>query len=118
MRRRTRNLAAAAVTATAMATVLIGTVQSSVPFVSPGQLDDDLDGRRVQVEGVVTYVDARDDHLRLELSDGDAAEVAVTYSYREHRPLTLEAGRIVVAKGEYSDGLVTATQVSVRAHEE
>ncbi len=118
MRRHRRNVLAAAVTVTAMATVLIGTLQSSVPFVSPGQLDDDLDGRRVQVEGVVASVVPGDDHVRLELSDGDAGTVSVSYAYSEHRPLTLEVGRIVVAKGQYRDGEVAATQVSVRAHEE
>jgi cytochrome c-type biogenesis protein CcmE len=117
VRRRTRHLVAAIVTMGAMTTVLIGTLESSVPFVSPGQLNADLDGRRVQVEGIVESITPQHDQLRLELSDGGSATVVVTYAYTEHRPLTLEAGRVVVAKGPYRDGVVEANQVSVRAHE-
>lgn len=117
MSRRLRHAIAAVVTVAAMTTVLVGTLQASVPFVAPGQLDSDLDGRRVQVEGLVDTVTPEHDHLRIELTDG-AARVVVIYAYAEHRPLTLEAGRVVVAKGQYRDGVVEANQVSVRAHEQ
>jgi cytochrome c-type biogenesis protein CcmE len=117
MRRRGRYLVAAVVTVAAMTTVLVGTLQASVPFVGPGQLDAGLDGRRVQVEGMVERVTLETDHLRLEVSDGSAS-VEVIYAYAEHRPLTLATGRIVVAKGQFRDGIVHANQVSVRAHEQ
>jgi cytochrome c-type biogenesis protein CcmE len=118
VKRRARLLVAAAMTVAAMTMVLIGTFQSSVPFVGPGDLGPEFDGRRVQVEGLVDRVTPRRDHLVLELSDGDAATVTVRYTYTDQRPLTLEVGRIVVAKGLYRKGVVDAHQVSVRAHSE
>lgn len=118
MRRRARVVVAAIVTAASMAMVLIGTLESSVPFVSPAELDAGLDGRRVQVEGVVEAIAPASEHLEIEVSDGGAATVTVQYAYTEQRPITLEAGRIVVAKGVYRDGVVEAGRVSVRAHEQ
>ena len=118
MRRRARYIVATTVSVAAMTSVLVGTLQASVPFVTPGQLDADLDGQRVQVEGIVEAITSEQDHLSLEVTDGGSATVVVTYAYTETRPLTLETGRVVVAKGQYLDGIVQANQVSVRAHEE
>ena len=117
MSRRGRVVIAAVVTAAAMAMVLAGTWQSSVPFVGPGDLGPEHDGQRVQVEGRVEALSPDRDQLVLELSDGGAA-ATVRYAYADRRPLTLEVGRIVVAKGLYAEGVIDAHQVSVRAHEE
>jgi cytochrome c-type biogenesis protein CcmE len=113
-----RLVAAAVVTAAAMTMVIVGTWQSSVPFVGPGDLGPELDGQRVQVEGLVERLAPRHDHLILELSDGGATTATVRYAYADRRPLTLEEGRVVVAKGLYRKGVVDAHQVSVRAHEQ
>jgi cytochrome c-type biogenesis protein CcmE len=51
------------------------------------------------------------------LSDGGDARAQVRYAYAGQRPITLEEGRLVVAKGVYSEGVVEAKQISVRAHE-
>lgn len=118
MSRRARVVTASLVAAAAMAMVLVGTWQASVPFVGPGDLGPELDGQRVQVEGRIEDKAPRHDRLVLELSDGYAARAIVHYAYAGQRPLTLEAGRIVVAKGLYTEGVVEAHQVSVRAHEE
>jgi cytochrome c-type biogenesis protein CcmE len=116
--RRARVVTAAVVAAAAMTMVLLGTWQASVPFVGPGDLGSEFDGQRVQVEGRVDEFVAQHDRLVLELSSGDGARVIVHYPYADQRPLTLETGRIVVAKGLYAEGVVDAHQVSVRAHEE
>ena len=105
-------------TAAAMTMVVIGTWQSSVPFVGAGDLGPEHEGQRVQVEGFVDELTPQGDHILLVLSDGEAATATVQYSYADQRPLTLEEGRVVVAKGLYEDGVVDAHQVSVRAHEE
>ena len=118
MSRRARVAIAAVVTAAAMTMVGAGTWQSSVPFVGPGDLGPALDGQRVQVEGRVDALTPDRDELILELSDSGAGTTMVRYAYADQRPLTLEVGRIVVAKGLYADGVVDAHQVSVRAHEE
>ena len=118
MSRNTRVAVAAVVTAGAMAMVLVGTLQASVPFVGPDDLGPELDGRRVQVEGRVEALTAHSDHLVLELSGGGASTTTVRYTYADQRPLTLEVGRIVVAKGLYAEETIDAHQVSVRAHEE
>jgi cytochrome c-type biogenesis protein CcmE len=117
VKRRTRFLLLAAVTVAAMTMVLIGTFEASVPFVAPGDLTDEHEGRRVQVEGIVETMTVRPDHLLLELSDDGAATAQVRYAYAGQRPLTLEEGRLVVAKGVYREGVVEANQISVRAHE-
>jgi cytochrome c-type biogenesis protein CcmE len=98
--------------------VLIGTFQSSVPFVSPGDLTPDYEGRRVQVEGIVETMNVLPDHLLLELSDGSGATAVIRYDYEGQRPLTLTEGRLVVAKGLYRQGVIESHQVSVRAHDE
>lgn len=116
--RRARVAVGGLVTAAAMTLVVIGTWQSSVPFIGPGALGPSLEGQRVQVEGRVEGLRSRPDHLTFELSDGGVATAAVRYAYADQRPLTLEEGRVVVAKGVYRDGVIDAHQVSVRAHEE
>jgi cytochrome c-type biogenesis protein CcmE len=118
MRRRARYLISTAVTVAAMTMVVVGTLQSSVPFVGPADLDSTLDGRRVQVEGIVEAITPESDHLVITLTDKAAGTALVHYTYADQRPLTLEEGRLVVAKGLYRDGVVQAHQVSVRAHEE
>ena len=116
MTRPARTAVAAAMAMAAMAMVVAGTFRASVPFVGPGDLGPELDGRRVQVEGRVEGLTSGVHELELRLADGNAA-TTVRYVYADQRPLTLEVGRIVVAKGLYRDGVVEAHQVSVRAHE-
>ena len=118
MSRRLRLATAAVVTAGAMTLVLIGTWQSSVPFVGPDDLGPQLDGQRVQVEGLVEELTPRQGQLVLEITDGGSATATVRYAYPDQRPLTLEKGRVVVAKGLYHNGVINAHQVSVRAHVE
>jgi cytochrome c-type biogenesis protein CcmE len=118
VRREIRTGLAGLVTVVAMATVLVGTMQSSVPFVGPGELDAALEGRRVQLEGVVESITPEQDRLVIEVTGPGPAAATVSYAYAERRPLTLEPGRVVVAKGLYRDGVVEANQVSVRAHEQ
>jgi cytochrome c-type biogenesis protein CcmE len=108
---------AGAVTVVAMTMVLVGTFQASVPFVGPSDLSPEFEGRRVQVEGVVQTLTVTPDHLVLELADPAGATALVRYAYSGQRPLTIEEGRLVVAKGLYIEGVVEAHQVSVRAHE-
>lgn len=109
---------ALAVTFVAMTAVLLGTQQSAVPFISPGELNHSLGGKRVQVEGTVQRLVASEGSLRFALADGAGATVTVIYRLRDQRPLTLDEGRLAIAKGIYRDGVVEAQQVSVRAHEE
>lgn len=116
--RRRRTALAGVVTAGAMALVLAGTWQASVPFVTPADLGPGLEDQRVQVEGVVEDLTAREGHLGFRLADGAGNAVPIRYVYEAQRPLTLEDGRIVVAKGRYESGSIDADQVSVRAHEE
>lgn len=118
MSRRGRLILAGTVTVVAMTLVLIGTFQASTPFVAPADLTADHEGRRVQVEGVVRSLEVGTDHLMLELTDGTGATAVVRYAYVGQRPLTLEEGRLVVAKGVYRGGVVESNQVSVRAHDE
>lgn len=118
MRRRTRLLVSGTVTVFAMTMVLIGTLESSVPFVGPADLGPGLEGKRLQVEGIVQGLTVGPDDLTFELSDGAGATVLVRYAYSGQRPLTLEDGRLVVAKGLYRQRVVEAYQVSVRAHED
>lgn len=118
MKRRTRLLVSGTVTVFAMTMVLIGTLESSVPFVGPADLGPTLEGKRLQVEGIVQGLTVGPDDLTFELSDGAGATVLVRYPYSGQRPLTLEEGRLVVAKGLYRQRVVEAYQVSVRAHED
>lgn len=118
MKRRTRLLVSGTVTVFAMTMVLIGTLESSVPFVGPADLGPTLEGKRLQVEGIVQGLTVGPDDLTFELSDGAGATVLVRYAYSGQRPLTLEDGRLVVAKGLYRQRVVEAYQVSVRAHED
>lgn len=111
-----RLLVASVISIGAMGMVLFGTWQSSIPFVSPAELSNDLDGQRVQVEGIVRGLEVNDGGLGFELTGGPAS-VPVSYRYSDGRPLTLEEGRVAVAKGIYSDGALQAQQVSIRAHE-
>jgi cytochrome c-type biogenesis protein CcmE len=101
----------------AMSAVFVGTLQSAVPFISPAELGPELDGRRVQVEGLVRDLTPTGGGLRFALSDGNAASVAVEYRYGAGRPLALDDGRLAVAKGVYRQGTILAQQVSIRAHE-
>jgi len=114
---RVRLVGATLIALLAMGTVLLGTLQSAVPFVSPAELDASLLGRRVQVEGLVRGLEPYADGLRFDLSDGMGAVVAVEYRYGAGRPLALDEGRLAIAKGVYRDGRIVAQQVSVRAHE-
>jgi cytochrome c-type biogenesis protein CcmE len=118
MRGRRRLVIAVIVAGITLTMVLFGTWQSAVPFISPADVDPSLAGRRLQVEGIVQNVQMSDEYLTFELSDGGEASVPVVYRYRDQRPLTLEDGRLVIAKGFYQDGILEAQQVSVRAHEE
>jgi cytochrome c-type biogenesis protein CcmE len=113
---RLRLVGASIVALAAMSMVLVGTVQSSVPFLSPADVDDSFGGRRIQVEGLVRDLEAVAGGLRFALSDGTAA-VAVDYRYGAGRPLALDVGRLAIAKGIYRDGVIVAQQVSIRAHE-
>ena len=117
MSSRLRLVGATAIALLAMGAVLFGTLQSSVPFLAPGDLDPSLNGRRVQVEGVVRALEADTQGLRFDLRDGGAASVRVEYRYGAGRPLALEDGRLAIAKGIYRDGAIVANQVSIRAHE-
>lgn len=116
MSSRLRLVGATAIALLAMGAVLFGTLQSSVPFLAPGELGPSLNGRRVQVEGVVRALEADTQGLRFDLRDG-AASVRVEYRYGAGRPLALEDGRLAIAKGIYRDGAIVANQVSIRAHE-
>jgi cytochrome c-type biogenesis protein CcmE len=113
---RLRLVGASIVALAAMSMVLVGTVQSSVPFLSPADVDDSFGGRRIQVEGLVRDLEPMVGGLRFALSDGTAA-VAVDYRYGAGRPLALDVGRLAIAKGIYRDGVIVAQQVSIRAHE-
>jgi cytochrome c-type biogenesis protein CcmE len=106
----------ALIAVTALAAVMIGTWQASVPFISPGELTATHEGRRVQVEGIILEMRPIAGGVEFDLSDGEDF-VLVSYPYGASRPLALEAGRIVVAKGVYRDGSLAAQQVSIRAHE-
>ncbi|MBW6456256.1 MAG: cytochrome c maturation protein CcmE [Trueperaceae bacterium] len=117
MNPRVRLVGATLIALLAMGTVLLGTWQSAVPFVSPAELDASLLGRRVQVEGLVRGLEPYPEGLRFDLSDGMGAVVAVEYRYGAGRPLALDEGRLAIAKGVYRDGRIVAQQVSVRAHE-
>jgi cytochrome c-type biogenesis protein CcmE len=117
VRRPTRLVIAAVVTVVAMTMVLVGTFESSVPFIGPADLSPELEGRRLQVEGIVQTMTVETDHLLLELTDGTGATALVRYTFMGQRPLTVEEQRLVVAKGVYRGGVVEAHQVSVRAHE-
>jgi cytochrome c-type biogenesis protein CcmE len=114
---RVRFVGATVIALAAMALVLAGTLQSSVPFLSPGDLDATHAGRRVQVEGIVRNLEPVPGGLHFELSDRDATPVRVEYRYGAGRPLALDEGRLAIAKGMYRDGRIDAQQVSVRAHE-
>jgi cytochrome c-type biogenesis protein CcmE len=116
--RRARLLLAGTVTVVAMTLVLVGTFQASTPFLAPADLSADHEGRRVQVEGIVQSLQVGSNQLVLELTDGTGATALVRYAYVGQRPLTLEEGRLVVAKGVYRDGVIESHQVSVRAHDE
>lgn len=109
---------AAVVAGVTLSMVLFGTWQSAVPFISPADVEPSLDGSRLQLEGIVRNIEMSDEYLKFELSDGADASVAVVYRYRDQRPLTLEDGRLAIAKGFYQGGILEAQQVSVRAHEE
>jgi cytochrome c-type biogenesis protein CcmE len=117
VRGRARLIGASLVALAAMSMVLLGTLQSSVPFLSPGELTPSLEGRRVQVEGLVRNLAPSVDGLTFDLTDGGAASVAVQYRYGAGRPLALDDGRLAIAKGTYRDGAIVAQQVSIRAHE-
>ena len=117
MNPRVRLVGATLIALLAMSTVLLGTWQSAVPFVSPAELDPSLLGRRVQVEGLVRGLEPFADGLRFELNDGLGAVVAVEYRYGAGRPLALDEGRLAVVKGIYRDDGIAAQQVSIRAHE-
>jgi cytochrome c-type biogenesis protein CcmE len=117
MRSRAGLVIAGLVAVAAMTMAVVSTLQSAVPFVGPSELTPELDGRRVQVEGVVVAMSPEGDRLVLILSDFDGTEALVHYSYTGPPPLALEEGRLVVAKGTYRQGVVEAHQVSVRAHE-
>ena len=108
---------ASVVTVVAMTMVLVGTFESSVPFIGPADLSPDLEGHRIQVEGIVQTMTVETDHLLLELTDGTGATAVVRYTFLGQRPLTIDEERLVVAKGIYRGGVVEADQVSVRAHE-
>jgi cytochrome c-type biogenesis protein CcmE len=114
---RVRLVGATVIALAAMSLVLVGTLQSSVPFVSPADLDASLEGRRVQVEGLVRNLVPTPDGLLFDLTDGGSARVPVEYRYGAGRPLALDEGRLAVTKGIYRDGRIVAQQVSIRAHE-
>ncbi len=117
MNPRVRLIGATLIALVAMGMVLLGTLQSTVPFLSPAELGPSLDGRRVQVEGLVHGLEPHPNGVRFGLSDGAAASVRVEYRYGAGRPLALDDGRLVVAKGIYREGTIVAQQVSIRAHE-
>jgi cytochrome c-type biogenesis protein CcmE len=117
VRGRARLIGASLIALAAMSMVLLGTLQSSVPFLSPGELTPSFDGRRVQVEGLVHNLAPSADGVTFDLTDGGAASVAVQYRYGAGRPLALDVGRLAIAKGTYRDGMIVAQQVSIRAHE-
>jgi cytochrome c-type biogenesis protein CcmE len=112
-----RLLLASVIGFSAMSMVLLGTWQSSIPFISPADLGPSLEGKRVQVEGIVRALEPLGGNLSFELTDSGNATVAVSYRYRDGRPLALDEGRLAIAKGIYRGGLIEAQQVSIRAHE-
>jgi cytochrome c-type biogenesis protein CcmE len=118
MRERRRLVMAAVVAGITLSMVFFGTWQSAVPFITPAQVGPSLEGSRLQVEGIVQNAQVSDEFLNFELTDGENARVPVVYRYRNQRPLTLENGRVAIAKGFYQEGILEAHQVSVRAHEE
>jgi cytochrome c-type biogenesis protein CcmE len=118
MRGKWRLAAALLIAVLLMAVVLVDIRQAAVPFLSPSQLNESLQGQRLQVEGIVARIEQYGELLRIELTDGAAAGVTVLYRAGSQRPLTLEKGRLVVARGIYRNGVLTAERVAVRAHEE
>ena len=91
------------------------TMSASTEFVSPTELErGDYQGEWVNLEGAVTNLTTDGGQATFHVTD-DNESVRVTYD--KPLPDTMQNGRIVVAKGEYSDGTVVANELSVRAHE-
>lgn len=118
MRSGVRLVVAAIVAMATLTAVLVGTLQSSVAFVGPAEMGPAMEGKRVQVEGIVHSLVVQEEYLSFVLMDDEGIGVTVSYLHRDQRPLTLENGRLAIAKGIYHDGVIEAHQVSVRAHEE
>jgi len=92
------------------------TMSASTEFVTPTALseDNDYEGDWVNLEGTAQDLDAGDERITFAVSDGNNS---VPVTYEGTLPDTMQEGRVVVAKGRYADGTLTAQQLSVRAHE-
>jgi cytochrome c-type biogenesis protein CcmE len=116
VRRGIRLLVGGTIAVSAMGMALVGTLQSTVPFLTPSEVGSSLEGRRIQVEGIVVGLEATTGGLTFHVSDGRSV-VPVDYRYGAGRPLALENGRLAVVKGVFRDGIIVAQHVSIRAHE-
>ena len=92
------------------------TMSASAEFVTPTALSEESDheGDWVNLEGTVQNLDATGERTTFAVYDGNNS---VPVTYEGTLPDTMQEGRIVVAKGRYADGTLTAQQLSVRAHE-
>ncbi|GAA0289374.1 cytochrome c maturation protein CcmE (plasmid) [Halobacterium noricense] len=94
----------------------VTTMSASTEFVTPTALSEDnnYEGDWVNLEGTVQNLDTSGERTTFAVADGNHS---IPVTYEGTLPDTMQEGRIVVAKGRYADGSLTAQQLSVRAHE-
>ncbi len=91
------------------------TMSASTEFVTPTELSNGGHANDwVNLEGVVTDLETAGGRTTFAVTDGNAS---VRVSYDKPLPETLQEGRVVIAKGRYDGGTLTAEKLSVRAHE-
>jgi len=100
-----------------LTTLGVTSMNASAAFVSPTQVsesDGAYQGDWVNLEGVVTDLDADGAAITFEVSDENHTVPVV---YEGTLPDTLQDGRVVVAKGQFDGDRLVANKLSVRAHE-
>ncbi|WP_137284414.1 cytochrome c maturation protein CcmE domain-containing protein [Halorussus salinisoli] len=115
MRRKTKLVVAAVGMLVLFGVLGTTTMSATTEFVTPTSLDEgDYRGEWVNLEGSVEGLDADGQRATFRVNDGN---VSIPVVYEKQLPDTMQNGRIVVAKGVYRDGRLTAKELSVRAHE-
>jgi cytochrome c-type biogenesis protein CcmE len=116
MRTKTKLLTGGVCIPVLFAVLAVTTLGGAAEFVNPTDLNgtEQYEGTRVNLEGVVTNLSEGNDRLRFNVADQNTS-VGVVYDGQ--MPETMAEGRTVVAKGQYNGSMVTASDLSVRAHE-
>lgn len=116
MRTKSKLLAGGVTIPVLFAVLAVTTLGGATEFVEPTDLSgtDEYDGKRVNLEGVVTNLSEGNDSIAFDVADKNASIPVV---YDGQMPETMSEGRTVVAKGQYNGTVVIASDLSVRAHE-